>query len=132
MEVLRAMRDYKKLAVWSKAHELILMVYRLTREFPQEEHYGLTSQMRRAAISIPSNIAEGYGRGSDKDFARFLHIASGSNCELDNQIPLAGELGYAIPIDINRIHSACEEVRRMLAGLLNRLEADSRQPGAST
>jgi len=101
------------------------MVYRVTNDFPQQERFGLTSQMRRAAVSIPSNIVEGYGRGSGQDFARFLHIASGSNCELEYQSLPAKDLGYVSDEDMTPFHSACQEVRRMSAGLLNKLAAGS-------
>lgn len=119
------MRDYNRLAVWSRAHELALMTYQLTKNFPVNERFGMTSQMRRAAVSIPSNIAEGYGRGTDRDFARFLHMASGSNCELEYQFILAGDLGYISDKNIEQPKAACKEVRIMLAGLLNKLAADS-------
>ena len=118
------MRDYRRLSVWSKAHELALMTYRLTNDFPDAERFGLTSQMRRAAVSIASNIAEGYGRGTDRDFARFLNIASGSNCELEYQLLLAVDLGYIREEETEQHRAACREVRQMLAGLLNKLAAD--------
>ena len=119
------MKDYRRLTVWSKAHELALMTYRMTNGFPNEERFGLTSQMRRAAVSVASNIVEGYGRGTDREFARFLHIASGSNCELEYQFLLAGDLGYIRQEDTERPKAACREVRQMLAGLLNKLAAGS-------
>ena len=77
---------YKKLTVWQKAMKLVLHVYKATKKFPSREQYGSISQMRRCAISIPSNIAEGHGRNSDKEIVRFLDIARGSICELDTQI----------------------------------------------
>ena len=77
------MSDYRKLVVWEKAHKLVLEVYRVTMTFPKEELFGLTSQIRRASASIPANIAEGSGRGSDAEMARFLHIALGSASELE-------------------------------------------------
>ena len=119
------MRDYRRLAVWSKAHELALMTYHLTNSFPNTEQFGLTSQMRRAAVSVASNIVEGYGRGTDRDFARFLNIASGSNCELEYQLLLAGDLGYVTQTEIERPQAVCREVRQMLAGLLKKLSAGS-------
>lgn len=85
---------FRKLEIWKDGIELSKIIYELTRNFPKEEIYGLTSQMRRAAISIPSNIAEGAGRDTDKDFAHFLTIAKGSSFELDSQLILAKELGY--------------------------------------
>jgi four helix bundle protein len=124
MEVLK-MRDYRRLVVWSRAHELTMMTYQFTNNFPTDERFGLTSQMRRAAVSIASNIVEGYGRESDRDFARFLHIASGSCCELEYQFVLAGDLGYIDGNDMHQPLTICREVRQMLAGLLNRLAAGS-------
>lgn len=85
---------FRKLEIWKDGIELSKIIYELTRNFPKEEIYGLTSQMRRAAISIPSNIAEGAGRDTNKDFAHFLTIAKGSSFELDSQLILAKELGY--------------------------------------
>jgi len=117
------MKNYRKLNVWNKAHKLALDVYQTTGAFPADERFGLTSQMRRAAVSIPSNIAEGYGRSSERDFGRFLYIASGSVCELECQFLLARDLGYIDPGDSSRGLLACEEVRKMLAGLLKKLAA---------
>ena len=117
------MRDYRRLPVWSRAHELTMMTYQITSKFPTEERFGLTSQMRRAAISIASNIVEGYGRQSDRDSARFLHIASGSSCELEYQLVLAGDLGYINNNDMKQPLTTCKEVRQMLAGLLKKLAA---------
>lgn len=85
---------FRKLEIWKDGIELSKIIYELTRNFPKEEIYGLTSQMRRSAISIPSNIAEGAGRDTNKDFAHFLTIAKGSSFELDSQLILAKELGY--------------------------------------
>jgi four helix bundle protein len=87
------LKNYKELKVWDKSYQLCLEVYRITQEFPKIEIYGLISQMRRAALSIPSNIAEGYGRKTITDYLRFLCIAYGSVCELETQIMLSGDLG---------------------------------------
>ena len=100
-----------------------MMTYQITADFPLEERFGLTSQMRRSAVSITSNIVEGYGRESDRDFARFLHIASGSSCELEYQLVLAGDLGYINDNTIQQPLSACREVRQMIAGLVKKLAA---------
>lgn len=86
------MQNYKNLRVWEDAHALVLEIYNATRSFPNDERYGLTSQIRRAAVSIPSNIAEGTGRGSDADFARFVQFAVGSISEVDYQLLLARDL----------------------------------------
>ena len=88
------MHNFKELKVWQKGRKFVKDIYLLTRNFPQEELFVLTSQMRRAAISIPSNIAEGSGRGSDKDFARFIDIATGSSFELESQLYVASDLEY--------------------------------------
>jgi four helix bundle protein len=115
------MRDFKRLEVWKKAHELTLTVYQVTQNFPNTELYGMTSQVRRAASSIPANIAEGCGRDGEADFARFLHIALGSASELEYHILLAHDLGY-LPVEPYAcLEKQVVEVKRMLAGFLKRL-----------
>ncbi|NIM98448.1 MAG: four helix bundle protein, partial [Deltaproteobacteria bacterium] len=96
------MKDFRKLKVWEKSHHLALSVYRETTSFPDHERYGLTSQLRRAAVSIPTNIAEGCGRGGDAEFARFLQIAYGSAAELQYQFLLANELNFLDTDDFER------------------------------
>lgn len=96
------MTSYKELIVWQKAYKLCLEIYRITRVFPKEEVYGLTSQMRRAALSMPSNIAEGYGRKTRNEYIHFLYIAYGSACELETQTLLS--------IDLNLINEGADEV----------------------
>ena len=86
------LKNYKDLKVWQKSYELCLEIYRITAKFPKEERYGLTSQIRRSVVSIPSNIAEGYGRKTTLDYVRMLYISYGSVCELETQILLAGDL----------------------------------------
>lgn len=111
--------DYRDLIAWQKSMTLAEAVYRETGNFPLEERYGLTAQMRKAAVSIPSNIAEGQGRrSSDEEFARFLRIALGSNCELDTQLELASRLGFIEPPASNRLRPLVEEVGRLVSGLL--------------
>ena len=88
------MRNYQKFSVWEKAHQLTLEIYKQTTFFPREELFGLTSQMKRSSSSIPTSIAEGCGRNSDKDFCKFLYIAFGSSTELEYQILLRFDLGY--------------------------------------
>lgn len=110
------MQDFKKLQVWQKAHELTLLCYRLTAAFPKEELFGLTSQMRRASVSIGSNIAEGCGRESSADFARLLHFAQGSASELEYQSLLSRDLGLLTKSDHQRLDSRVVEVKKMLAG----------------
>lgn len=117
-------RDYRKLQVWVKAHEVALEVYRSSRAFPREELYGLTSQMRRAAASVPINIAEGCGRGGLGDLIRFMTIAQGSASELSYQVLLAHDLGY-ISTETHRVLAAKTlEVNRMLTAYLCKLRAN--------
>jgi len=88
------MKDFRSLVVWEKSHRLVLEIYGLIPSFPKDERYGLVDQIRRAAVSIPANIAEGCARGSDADFARFIQIAMGSASELEYELLLAKELGF--------------------------------------
>ena len=115
-------KNYKELKVWQKSYQLCLEVYRVTKGFPKEELYGLTSQMRRAAMSIPCNIAEGYGRKTTPEYIRFLYIAYGSTCELETQMVLAGDLGYIKNDRIFELQSNIGEVERMLKALIKSLE----------
>ncbi|MEX0655192.1 MAG: four helix bundle protein [Phycisphaeraceae bacterium] len=118
-------RDYTKIKVWDKAHRLVLDVYAVTRGFPHDERYGLTSQVRRAAVSIPCNIAEGCGRGSPAELGRFMDIAQGSNSELSYQLLLAHELEYVDRETFNRLDRAAHEVARMLHAYRARLRPES-------
>lgn len=122
-----AMQDFRNLEVWQRAHQVVLAVYRVTTGFPSGERFGLTSQMRRCAVSIPSNIAEGSGRDSDPDFARFLRISMGSASELDYQLLLARDLGFMDEESYDDLSTELARVKRMLNGLLKRLDA-SRPP----
>ncbi len=115
------MRDFRELLVWEKAHELGLEVYRDTKDFPADERFGLTIQLRRAAVSVASNIAEGCGRGSDKDFARFLSISAGSASEVEYQILLARDLGYLSEDDYSRLNAHVNEVKRILNSFIQSL-----------
>lgn len=119
-----AMKDYRDLLVWQKAHAVVLDIYRLTADFPVSERYGLTSQLRRCATSVPSNIAEGCGRGSDADFGRFVQIAMGSASELEYQLLLAHDLEYVVKHDHLAMNERVQEVKRMLSGLFKTLYAD--------
>ena len=115
------MRDFEQIQVGRKAHALTLAVHEATKGFPADERFGLTSQMRRASSSIGSNIAEGCGRESDADFARFLQMAAGSASELEYQLLLAKDLGY-LPADRHaELRAACKEVRRMLYAFIEYL-----------
>lgn len=110
-------RSYRDLVVWQKAYDLSLAVYRATRDFPKDEVYGLRSQLRRAAVSIPSNIAEGYGRRTTAEYTRSLNIAYGSNCELETQLSLAADLDYIDRAVAGRLGQQTAEVERMLTAL---------------
>ena len=115
------MKDFKELRVWTKAHALTIEIYRLTRNFPNEELYGLTSQMRRSASSIGANIAEGTGRRSDGDFTRFLQIARGSACELEYHVLLARDLQLLRQNEYQEVEAHILEVERMLTSLVQRV-----------
>ena len=108
------MKDFKELTVWSKAHELTMFIYYLTRAFPRDEMYGLTSQVRRSAASIGANIAEGCGRRSDGELARFLQIARGSASETEHHLLLARDLGFLCAGDFLETERRLVEVQRML------------------
>jgi four helix bundle protein len=116
------LRNYKELKVWQKAYQSCLEVYRITRGFPAEEKYGLISQIRRSAVSVPSNIAEGYGRKTTPEYIRSLYFAYGSNCELETQISLSGDLGYVKTQEKQMLQRNIEEVERMLKALIKSLE----------
>lgn len=116
------LKNYKELKVWQKAYQLCLALYKMTKDFPTEEKYGLSSQMRRAAISIPSNIAEGYGRKTIPDYVRCLYIAYGSTCELETQTLLSGDLKYLNEDDQDSLLERIKEVERMLMALIKALE----------
>jgi four helix bundle protein len=117
------MKDFRDLTVWQRSHELALAVYRDTQRFPKEELFGLTSQMRRCAVSIPSNIAEGCGRGTDADFARFIQMAMGSASEVEYQLLLAKDLGYLSDSAYESLNAIVIAIKRMSAGLLKRLKS---------
>jgi four helix bundle protein len=121
------MRPFRELVVWQKAHQLTLDLYRLTRTFPREEQYGVTSQVRRAAASICANIAEGCGRGTARDFARFIQIALGSASELEYHLVLAADLGLISPDVHLQLETSLVAAKRMLSGLVRRLVVDSRK-----
>ncbi len=116
------MKDFKSLKIWQKGIKLVVNIYKVSKEFPQEELYGLTSQMRRSAISIPSNIAEGSGRNSDKDFHRFLDISLGSSFELETQIIIARELEFLSNDDFKNLSEIIQEEQKMITGLQKSLK----------
>src|SRR5215467_1978971 len=118
------MKDFRQLKVWEKSHQLALSIYQATTKFPKEELYGLTSQIRRASISIPTNIAEGCGRASDADFARFLQIAMGSASETEYELLLARDLEFLSSPHYDHLHTLTEEVKRMLTSLIRSVKAE--------
>jgi four helix bundle protein len=120
----KPMRDFLELKVWGKAHPLVLAIYKISAGFPQKEIYTLTSQIRRAAISIASNIAEGCGRSTETEFARFLQIAMGSASEVEYQVLLARDLGSLNSLEFEKLDSNVPEVKRMLTGLIRKLSAE--------
>lgn len=118
------MKDFRGLAVWRKAHELTLALYRVTKSFPTEERYGLTSQIRRAGSSIGANIAEGCGKRTDADFARYLQNAFGSANELEYLLLLAFDLQFLKEADFEELTTNTIEVKKMLAAFLRKLNTD--------
>lgn len=114
-------RHYKELKVWQKAVDFSVAVYRVTESFPKSELYGITAQIRKCAVSVASNIAEGSERNSDKEFARFLNIAKGSLAECETQCVISLKLGFLSEADYTIIHSMMAEIGKMLNGLSNKL-----------
>ena len=119
------MKDYRKLKVWEKAHHFVLSLYEVTRSFPSDEKFGLTSQLRRAAVSIPSNIAEGCGRGNDGDLRRFCEISMGSATEVEYQLLLSFDLKLINQASFERLNDELIEVKRMLHGFVTTLRKSS-------
>jgi len=117
------LNSYKELIVWQKSMELVKEIYFLTKEFPKSEIFGLTSQMRRAAISIPSNIAEGFNRRHKKEFTQFISIAFGSGAELETQILLSESLKYGKEEDLKKCDALLCEVMKMLNKLIANLNS---------
>ena len=115
-------KTYKDLLIWQKSMALVSEVYKLTKSFPNEEMFGLSAQLRKASVSVPSNIAEGYGRNSTKDYVRFLHIAIGSLYEIQTQIEIAFELKYLPSEDFTRLDKLMKEIERMISSLLRKLK----------
>jgi four helix bundle protein len=117
------MRDYKELDVWKKSHEYVLQVYRCTKGFPDDERYGLSSQMRKAAVSMPANTAEGIGRDNPGDLLRFLSIAQGSAFESEYYVILSGDLGCLAPEDKQELRRSIDRIRKMLFAFARRITA---------
>jgi four helix bundle protein len=118
-------KDFRKQKVWEKSHQLTLAIYKISEYFPREELYGLTRQIRRASSSIPANIAEGCGKNSEAELARFFQIARGSASELEYHLLLARDLDILPVSDYERLTKELGEIQRMLASYINRLKAQS-------
>ncbi|MGN6493728.1 MAG: four helix bundle protein [Agriterribacter sp.] len=117
------MRNFRNLSVWSKGHQLTLKIYALTKSYPKDETFGLISQLRRCAYSIPSNIAEGCGRNSAPDFKRFLVIAAGSSSELEYQLFLSKERNYISEMVFKELEKEIVEIRKMIYSFINKLDS---------
>jgi len=114
-------KTYRDLIIWQKSMALVTQIYMVTKRFPNDETYTLISQMRRCAISIPSNIAEGYGRKSTNDYIRFLNIAMGSIYELQTQLEISFNLKYLREKDFEQLYELCRELERMLSSMTRKL-----------
>lgn len=121
-------KSYRDLLVWQKAIDFVVEAYRATATFPKSETYGVVSQIRRAASSIPANIAEGYGRGSRKEYVQFLIIAQGSLKEVETHSIVADKLSYLTPAQTERLLSPTDEIGRMLGSLIRKLKLSSATP----
>lgn len=119
------MKNYRELNVWERSHEITLAVYHATRRFPKEELFGLTSQIRRAAASVPANLAEVCGRDGDAELRRFANIALGSACELDYHVLLASDLGYLDSAAAQALAADIMQLRRMLGAFIRKLKASA-------
>lgn len=116
------MSNFRKLIIWQKAMNLVTKTYNSTKNFPKEEVFGLTSQIRRCSISIPSNIAEGHGRESNKEYLKFLNFSIGSLFELQTQLEIAKNIEYLTDDDFNTIYEDSREVERMLVSFINKIK----------
>jgi len=119
---MKKIENYKDLMVWQKSMDLVVEIYALLKSFPKNEEYELSSQLRRCSVSIPSNIAEGYGRNHTKDYCRFLEIARGSLYEMETQIELSARLGFISQTQLNDILEKSKEVEKMLNSLISKLK----------
>lgn len=117
------MKTFRDLLIWKKAMEMIVNIYEVTKRFPDDEKYGLVSQIRRSSISIPSNIAEGYGRNSKGDFSRFLQISMGALFEVQTQLEIAIKLGYLKEEKYTELYEKSREIERMLSSFINSLKS---------
>ena len=126
------MNKLKDLKVWQKSIDVAIAIYRLTKDFPSEEKFGLVSQMNRCSVSISSNIAEGCGRNSKKEFSQFLSIANGSAYELETQLLISSRLNYISDVDYKTINIKVEEIQKMIYGLKSNLRLASQDSGLKT
>ncbi len=127
----KAIQNFRDLKIWRLGKEIVAETYKLTRLFPNEEMYGLTTQMRRASISIPSNISEGHSRRATKDYQRFLNIAAGSCAELETQVEISLELGYLKTPTCESVMGKIDYERRMLRKLISKLSESALPPPPS-
>ena len=119
---MEKIKSFKELRIWQKGMEIVKDTYLLTKKFPKEELYGLSSQMKRSAISIPSNVAEGFKRYHNKEYSQFLYIALGSIGELETQVIIAQELGFIAKEELEAISEKIDHVSKMTASLINKLK----------
>lgn len=119
------MQDYRKLVVWQHAHQFVLAVYAATATFPHDKRQGLTSQIRRAAVSVPANMAEGCGRETNAELRRYLYIAMGSASEVDYHLLLARDLGFLAPETYQQLSADLDSIRRMLNALIQKLTTNN-------
>ena len=124
------MRPHEKLDVWKQSIEMVVAVYEITKSFPSDERFGLTSQIRRAAVSVPANISEGAARQHDREFLQFLSIAQGSASELETELLIAYRLSYVDGRNFERIHNEINTIARMIVGLSNHVKARLNQTEA--
>ena len=120
------MKNFKQLTVWQKSMKLVLEIYKLTDLLPEKEKFGLSSQLRRTAVSIPSNIAEGSSRKSDKDYVRFLEMALGSSFEVETQLLIVRELGFAVEKQLAECFSLLVEVQKMIQSFISTIEGSNK------
>ena len=118
------MKDFRTLKVWEKSHALVVAIYKVTAAFPKQELYGLTSQIQRAVVSIPTNIAEGCGKDSDAELNRYFKIAMGSSSELEYLLLLARDLNYLVDDEYQNLNVNLVEIRKMLNAFIQRLKAN--------
>lgn len=116
-------KEFTDLIAWQEAHKLVIMIYQITKKFPKDEMYGLTNQIRRAALSITSNIAEGFGRHGNKERVQFYYIAHGSLTEVKNQIITSKDIGYIELSDYNKLMQQLETAHKVLQGLLTKTKS---------